>query len=57
MTIGGYNEVGKNMTAVKVQDEIVVFDMGLYLPSILKFQEEGDPRNLGKKELIKPLKK
>ena len=34
-------------------DEIVVFDMGLYLPSILKFQEEGDPRNLGKKELIK----
>src|SRR3990167_8733774 len=53
MTIGGYNEVGKNMTAVKVQDEIVVFDMGLYLPSILKFQEEGDPRNLGKKELIK----
>jgi len=53
MTIGGYNEVGKNMTAVKVQDEIVVFDMGLYLPSILKFQEEGDPRDLGKKELIK----
>src|SRR3989338_1256266 len=53
MTLGGYNEVGKNMTAVKVQDEIVVFDMGLYLPSILKFQEEGDPRNLGKKELIK----
>ena len=36
MSIGGYSEVGKNMTAVKVQDEIVIFDMGLYLPSILK---------------------
>ena len=53
MTIGGYSEVGKNMTAVKVKDEIVIFDMGLYLPSILRFQEEGDPRDLSKKELIK----
>ena len=53
MSIGGYSEVGKNMTAIKVQDEIVIFDMGLYLPSILKSQEEGDPQNLSKKELIK----
>jgi len=38
--IGGYGEVGKNMTAVKVDDEVVIFDMGLHLPNYIKFTEE-----------------
>jgi len=38
-TIGGYNEVGKNMTAIEFQDDIFVFDCGLYLPAVIDLQE------------------
>lgn len=38
--IGGYNEVGKNMTAVKVDDEVVILDMGLHLPNYIHLTEE-----------------
>ncbi|MCD4666911.1 MBL fold metallo-hydrolase, partial [archaeon] len=48
--IGGYDEVGKNMTAVEVDNEVVIFDMGLYLPKLLSY-EEGDPRDLDAKAL------
>ncbi|MEK6835692.1 MAG: RNase J family beta-CASP ribonuclease [Nanoarchaeota archaeon] len=51
-SIGGYSEVGKNMTAVKVDDEIIILDMGLYLPAVLEY-EEGDPHDLSTKDLIK----
>ena len=39
-TIGGYNEVGKNMTAIKVDDEVVILDMGLHLPNYIKLTED-----------------
>ncbi|MEK6890980.1 MAG: LAGLIDADG family homing endonuclease, partial [Nanoarchaeota archaeon] len=38
-TIGGYNEVGKNMTAIEFQDDIFVFDCGLFLPAVIDLQE------------------
>ena len=41
-TVGGYNEVGKNMTAVKVDDEVVIFDMGLHLPNYIKLTEDRE---------------
>ncbi len=50
--VGGYSEVGKNMTAIKVDDEILILDMGLYLPAVLSY-EEGDPRDLTTEDLIK----
>jgi ribonuclease J len=34
-TIGGYEEVGRQMTAVRADDDIVVFDMGLNLSKVL----------------------
>ena len=49
--IGGYNEVGKNMTAVKVDDEVVILDIGLYIPAILGFEEEQN--YMSSEELIK----
>ncbi len=50
--VGGYNEVGKNMTVIKVGDEAVIIDIGLYLPSIVDFDESGgDRRNLTPKGL------
>ncbi len=39
-TIGGYEEVGKNMTAVKVGDDVIIFDAGLFLPPLIELQEQ-----------------
>lgn len=53
-TVGGYNEVGKNMTAVKIGDDVIIFDIGLYLPAVVDLQEseqgeysEKKLRNIG----------
>lgn len=43
--VGGYSEVGKNMTAVKIDDEVLIFDMGVFLPAIINYEEEGNDRN------------
>lgn len=37
--IGGFNEVGKNMTAVDLGDDVIIFDCGLYLPPIVELEE------------------
>ena len=42
--VGGYNEVGKNMTAVKAGDDTVILDMGFHLPSLVKYDEAGHSR-------------
>jgi len=41
-TVGGYNEVGKNCTAIKVDDEVVICDMGIHLESYIKYTEAED---------------
>ncbi|MFH1333008.1 MAG: RNase J family beta-CASP ribonuclease [archaeon] len=52
-TIGGYCEVGKNMTAIKYGEEVIICDMGFYLPKIIAFEEEGGNREtLTREELI-----
>ncbi len=50
-SIGGYNEVGKNMTAVKVDDEVIILDVGLYLPAVVGFEDEQN--FLSSDEMIK----
>ena len=50
--VGGYSEVGKNMTLVEVNNESVILDMGLYLPPVVAY-EEGDPRDLTREDLIR----
>jgi len=44
-TIGGYNEVGKNMTAVKSGEDVVIFDSGLHLPPIVELEEREGVMN------------
>ena len=39
-TIGGFEQVGKNMTAVKIKEDVIIFDAGIYLPAIIEIQEE-----------------
>ena len=39
-SIGGYDQVGKNMTAVKIGEDVFIFDAGLYIPAVIELQEE-----------------
>ncbi len=41
ITVGGFNEVGRNMTAVRCGKEIVIFDMGLRLDQVM-IHEDAD---------------
>ncbi|PIN99758.1 ribonuclease J [archaeon CG10_big_fil_rev_8_21_14_0_10_43_11] len=51
-SIGGYEEVGRNMTAVKVDDEIVILDMGWDLSKVLLLPKEKEWREMSVQELI-----
>ncbi len=52
-TVGGYNEVGKNMTVLDIGDDAFIFDSGLFLPAVVGVAEreriptEKGMRNLG----------
>ncbi len=41
-TIGGYDEVGKNCTAINVDGEVVIIDMGLHLDKYIPYRESED---------------
>lgn len=43
--LGGYNEVGRNMTCIEVDDEAVILDMGLYMDRFIAVQERGGEMN------------
>ncbi len=50
--VGGYEEVGKNMTAVEVKDEVVIIDMGLRIDRMM-IHEDTDVHSLEEQELRK----
>lgn len=37
--IGGYSEVGKNMTVVDLGEDAIIFDCGIFLPPIVELEE------------------
>ncbi len=39
-TVGGYNEVGKNMTVVELSEDAFIFDCGLYLPPVVELENK-----------------
>jgi ribonuclease J len=45
ITVGGYNEVGRNMTALQIDDDVFLFDCGLYLPPIVELEEREKAYN------------
>jgi len=47
-TVGGYEEVGKNMTAVKIGEDVILFDAGVFLPALVEIQEME--KNRGEKQ-------
>lgn len=51
-TIGGYNEVGKNMTALEYGEDVLLFDAGLFLPAIVGVEErEKNPTAKGMRSI------
>jgi ribonuclease J len=51
--IGGYSEIGKNMTALKYKDDVVILDMGVHMDKIVQLEiEEGEPMKMPAKQLI-----
>ncbi len=40
IAVGGYSEVGRNMTALVVGNEVIILDMGVYLPAVIDIDEE-----------------
>ena len=51
IAIGGYQEVGKNMTAVRIGDDVVIFDMGIHLDRI-SMHEDTDIDRMHSLDLI-----
>lgn len=51
--IGGFGEVGKNMIAVKVDDDVVIVDMGLHLPNYITITQDEDVFKLSPDQLIR----
>ena len=41
-SVGGYNEVGKNCTAIKIGNDAFVLDIGIYLESYIKLTQDDD---------------
>jgi len=50
--VGGYKEVGGNCTAVKIDDDVIILDMGLHMEHYVKYTEEEDLRDVTAKQLI-----
>ncbi|MBR9678190.1 MAG: RNase J family beta-CASP ribonuclease [Nanoarchaeota archaeon] len=52
MAVGGYDEVGRNMTAVKIGEEVVLLDMGWNLEKVLMHFGQYDPRRHSLQDMI-----
>ena len=50
--VGGYNEVGKNCTAVNIDGEVVVIDLGIHLENYIKLTEDEDLVKIDAKKLM-----
>ncbi len=50
--VGGYSEVGRNCTAVKVDDDVFLFDLGVHLEHYIKVTEEEEFVPLTVKRLL-----
>ena len=51
--VGGYNFIGKNMTAIKVGNEVIILDMGLHLDNYIRYTEDEDIHDVTAEELLK----
>ncbi|MEF8848962.1 MAG: hypothetical protein V5A68_07515 [Candidatus Thermoplasmatota archaeon] len=38
--LGGYEEVGRNMTCLQIDDEAIILDMGIYMDRYVPIQDQ-----------------
>ena len=51
--VSGYSEVGRNMTAVRYGDEVVILDMGVSIQALATYErEEGSTKSLSAHQLM-----
>jgi ribonuclease J len=51
--VGGYLEVGRNLTAIRYKDEAVLLDMGLHLENYIAYTEDEDIHDVSYEDLQK----
>ncbi len=51
--VGGYNEVGKNCTAIDVDGEVIIIDLGIHLENYIKLTEDEDLIKINAEKLMK----
>ncbi|MFT4303404.1 MAG: RNase J family beta-CASP ribonuclease [Candidatus Woesearchaeota archaeon] len=51
--VGGYSEVGRNMTAIKIDDDVIICDMGVHLENYISLTQDEDLIDISSDELIK----
>ena len=52
-SVSGYSEVGKNMSAIKCGDDVVILDMGFYVQKLADYEEHnGNRADLTKEQMI-----
>lgn len=54
--LGGFSEIGRNSVAIKVDDEVVICDLGLMLDKYIEFtegREDASKNSLSAKQLIR----
>ena len=51
--VGGYNEVGKNCTAVNIDGEVIIIDLGIHLENYIKLTEDEDLVKINAEKLMK----
>ena len=52
-TIGGYNEVGKNSTAIRIDNEVYILDLGIHLENYVKYTQDEDIVDINPKALMR----
>lgn len=52
IAVGGYDEVGRNMTAIRIGDELVIMDMGIRLDRVM-IHEDVEMEKIHSLDLIK----
>jgi ribonuclease J len=52
-SVGGYDEVGKNMSVIKINDDVIITDMGVDMEKYIKLQEDREGINkVNRQEMI-----
>ena len=51
--VGGYDEVGKNCTAINIDGEVLVIDLGIHLESYIKLTEDEDIVKISAEKLMR----